>query len=223
MLRRQTGFTLMEVLLVVALLALLVMLVFPDLRGTARGSQIDESEARLKALIAMTRAQAMNQTRRYCLTFRQDGSIRLSRQVDPVTAPHEFVPVREPWALREVLLPEVWVAALEPLPQGPAPILVEDDQIEFTQLESEPVPVSELEAPHQLYFEPDGTCPSMRWILRDETGRGRLVTLDGRTGRLTFEPLAVLPSKEAVRPARLPEADEEQEETDRPGRVGAAR
>ncbi len=217
MLRRQAGFTLFEVLLVAALLALLALLVFPDLRGTSRGGQLDESVARFKALIAMTRAEAMNQTRRYCLTFRQDGSIRLSRQRDPLTAPHEFLPVREPWALREVLLPEVWVAALEPLPQGPAPILVQDDQIEFTQIESEPVPVTELEAPHQFFFEPDGTCPSMRWILRDETGRGRLVTLDGRTGRLTAEPVATLSGRETVRPARLAEPDEE-EETDRPGR-----
>jgi type II secretion system protein H len=212
MLRRQAGFTLFEVLLVAALLALLALLVFPDLRGTSRGEQLDESVARLKALIAMTRAEAMNQTRRYRLTFREDGSIRLSRQRDPLTAPHEFVRVREPWALREVLLPEVWVAALEPLPQGPAPILVEDDEIEFTQLESEPIPVNELEAPHQLYFEPDGTCPSMRWILRDETGRGRLVTLDGRTGRLTFEPAETLSSREAVRPPRLPDLDDEEDE-----------
>jgi type II secretion system protein H len=216
MLRRQAGFTLFEVLLVAVLLALLALLVFPDLRGTSRGEQLDESVARLKALIAMTRAEAMNQTRRYCLTFRQDGSIRLSRQRDPLTAPHEFVRVRAPWALREVLLPEVWVAAIEPLPQGPAPILVQDDRIEFAQLESEPVPVTELEAPHQLYFEPDGTCPSMRWILRDETGRGRLVTLDGRTGRLTAEPAAVLSGRETVRPGRLAEPKEE-DETDRLG------
>lgn len=215
--RRQAGFTLFEVLLVVALLALLTLLVYPDLRGTSRGEQLDESVARLKALIAMARAEAMNQTCRYCLTFREDGSIALSRQRDPLSAPHEFVRVREPWALREVLLPEVWVAALEPLPQGPAPILVEDDEIEFTQLESEPVPVTDLEAPHELYFEPDGTCPSMRWILRDQAGRGRLVTLDGRTGRLTSEPVASLPGKEVVRPARLPERDE-QEEANRPGR-----
>jgi prepilin-type N-terminal cleavage/methylation domain-containing protein len=56
---RQRAFSLLELLLVISLLALLLVFVYPDLKGNMRRRSLIESANNLRALIAMTQAQAM--------------------------------------------------------------------------------------------------------------------------------------------------------------------
>ncbi len=203
--RARRAVTLIELLIVIVLIGVLAAFLWPDFGILMRSEQLDESAQRNKALIGMCRAQAMNESRRYRVTLLPDGRMLLSRQRDPLLAPEEFVQVDEGWARVEWLLEDVWVAAVLPLPDGPPPLNVEDDKIEFFEIQEFPEP---LENPFNIEFEADGTCTSLRWVLRDESGHGRELTLDGRLGHVTVVELPPMTADEIERPAAQPEYDD---------------
>lgn len=210
----QRGFTLFEVLLVIVLLAAIAGLAWPSLTGASKRGQITESASRMKSLVSMLRASAMNDSRRYRMTIRQDGSVVIRRQLDAIRAPQVYVPVRENWAQTEPLLPEVWVDEIVRLPDGPPPIIVEDDQIEFTEnLLKDPLSVREIGEDVDVNFEPDGVSGSLRWILRDSAGRGAQLTLDGRLGRVTIEEAPIMSEDEVKRPPPLDPRQLQEEES----------
>lgn len=212
--RTRRGLTLLEVVIVIALLGVLAALVWPDLSSWQGSAQLEESGSRLKALVGMCRAQSMLEARRYRLRFRVDGSLRLSRQLDPILAPQTFVKVRDTWTRQPFLLEDVWVEAVLPLPEGPPPIEVEDELIEFDEFSEEPIPVTELEQAVDVYFEPDGVSGSARWILRSTDGRGLRMTLDGRLGRVVIEPAERVERESLERPDPLPEEEEQPTEAE---------
>ena len=205
---RARAFTLFEVLLVITLLGLLAALVWPDFAASRRSAELDESALRFKALLGMCRAQAMNESRRYRIVFHTDGTIEVRRQLDPLVAPHVYVPARAPWARTDVLQESVWVESLLLLPEGPPPLLVEDETIEFVEFDEEPQRVEEREADFELDFSPDGVSPSLRWVVRASDGRGVRLTLDGRLGRLEIVPTERL-EQDARRPEPRPVKDDE--------------
>ncbi len=191
--------------MVVAILGLLAALLWPDFWQFQRSGQLDESVRRMRSLVGLTRAHAMSETRTYRLLIRRDGSLRLERQLDPVLAPETFVRVRSTWARVAVLQPEVWIESVTPLPEGPAPIDIVDDQIEFPELDEQVIAVEELDKPEVIEFRPDGTSDSLRWTLRAADGRGVRLTLDGRLGRVSVEPVERLDPDELRRPEPLEE------------------
>ncbi len=211
-LRGTRAFTLMEVLLVVVLLAMLAAIVWPNFEAIGQSDRIDESVQRQKALIGMCRAQAMNETRRYRITLKPDGSLQLSRQKDPLTAPETYVLVGDGWADVEWLLKDVWVDAVLPLPLGPPPLNVQDEQFQLSEEELIP---ARLEQAYHIEFEPDGSSSSALWVLRDVRGQGRQITLDGRLGRIDVAPLEPLPEDEVSRPTATGSEDEAPLETER--------
>lgn len=204
----RAAFTLLELLLVVSLIGVLVAFAWPDFSRAASGESLKESARRLQALVSMCRAEAMNETRTYRIRTRPDGSVRVLCQADALKAPHLYITPPVGWARQQILLSDVWVEGVQLLPEGPPPIRIIDEQLEFPEVEIEPVPVVELPAALDLDFAPDGTCNSLRWVLRDERGSGLLVTLDGRFGRVKIEDWTAVPEGEIRRPEALPEEDE---------------
>ncbi len=201
---RRRAFTLLEVLLVVGVLVVLLGLALPDFSGALSAEQLPESGARCKALLSMCRAQAMNESRRYRVWIRPDGSIKALRQLDPLGAPHEYIPISDDWGRELVLLDDVWVDAVQPLSDGPPPLLVDDDEIEFSEVEDEPVSIATFDEGVTVEIAPDGTSNSLRFVLRDASGRGIELTLDGRLGRVTTTPLEPVEASTLQRPAALP-------------------
>ena len=63
------GFTLLELMLVLGMLALLAIFVVPNLRSPIERSYLPESGERLRALITLTRANAMLDGLRYRIRF----------------------------------------------------------------------------------------------------------------------------------------------------------
>lgn len=199
------AFTLLEVLLVVSILAMLAMFTWPTFEGAAERARLDESVRRLKTLVAMCRAEAMSETRCYRITLRLDGSIKLRRQLDPITYPHVYVPVQKDWANLAFMLDGVWVESICLLPDGPPPVEVEDELKTFDHMERdfEPIDIEDFEQPIDITFNPDGTSRSLRWLMRDDTGRGFQLTLDGRVGRLAVEELPALKPGEVEPPPAI--------------------
>lgn len=205
MLRRRAAFTLLEVLLVIVMLGVLAALTWPDLAGLTRTERLDESARRLKTTVAMARAEAMSQSRRFRLSLRQDGTVRLTRQLDPLKSPQTFVRVREAWARVPLTLEGAWIEGVLDLPSGPPPINVEDELIEFAEFLEVPVKVADLPSPLEINFEPDGTSNSARWVLRDALGRGLQMTLDGRLGRVIVEEVERIDPDQIERPPKIEE------------------
>ena len=197
---RRRAFTLLEVLLVIVLLGVLFAITLPSFTSTIDYEQLNESALRMKAMIGMCRAQAMNESRRYRVIFEVDGTVRLERQLDPIYAPHVFMPVREMWAQTPPLLERVFVEAVLDLPDGPPPFDIQDELVEFEDIIEEPVLVSDLENALLVEFEPDGQCDSVQWVLRDIGGRGVKMTLEGRLGRVRIEEAETIAEDEVTRP-----------------------
>jgi type II secretory pathway pseudopilin PulG len=214
--------TLLEVLLVVSLLAVLAAFAWPNFEGAHRAQHLNESAARLRALVAMCRAEAMNESRIYWIVIRADGSLQVRRQLDPLTAPHLYVPVQVDWARQAFLLDDVWVESVVPLLEGPPPVVIKDEVLQPTE-EKEPelIPVQQFEEPIFIEFQPDGTSDSLRWVLRDALGSGVQMTLDGRLGRVTLLPVEALREDAVERPPALKDNPKEEAEVQvAPGRSG---
>ena len=206
---RQRGFTLLEMLLVVVLLGVIAAFAWPDFSSSKQAAHLEESARRLRSVISMCRAEAMNEARRYRVEVRLDGSIRMSRQLDPLKAPHIQVRVGAGWARLAKLQPDVWVEAVQVLPEGPPPILIVDEELRFPEMEIEPILVAELEEPVAIEFAPDGSTNSLRLILRDERGNAALVTLDGRLGRVKIESWPSVPADDVQRPEPIDAEEDE--------------
>ena len=202
------GFTLLEVLMVIALLAVLLAFAWPDFAAASAGEQLKESAQRMRALIAMCRAEAMNETVCYRIKIRLDGGVRVHRQADALKAPQLYITPRAGWAHQDMLLDDVWVEAVQDLPEGPPPIQIIDEQLEFPEMAIEPQRIEEFERPCEINFEPNGNCNSLRWVLRDARGQGLLMTLDGRLGRVTLGEWPAVSLADLQRPPRLPEEEE---------------
>jgi hypothetical protein len=202
------GFTLLELLLVITLLGALFAIVWPDFESASRSRHLEESAERMRTLVAMCRADAMNETVRYRIKIRLDGGVRVLRQADPLKAPHLYIRPRVGWAQTAFLLDDVWVEALQVLPDGPPPIRIVNERLEFPEMEIEPVAIEEVGVPVEIDFEPDGTCKSLRWVLRDTHGFGLLLTLDGRLGGVTIEDWPFVPPEQLRRPDPQPEEEE---------------
>lgn len=196
--------TLIEVLLVIVIVGVLAGMILPNFAGVSDKEQLEESARRIRAMLAMCRAQAMNNAVQYRAEIQQDGRFKLLRQVDPLVAPNEFRLVRESWADQEFPLPRVWVESVQELPDGPTPILLEDELEIVDELIVDPVPITDLESPLVLDFRPDGESTSAEWTLRHQDGRGLKMVLDGRVGRVTVEPVEPLNPDEVSMPERIP-------------------
>ncbi len=194
------AFSLLELLMVIALLGLIAFVAFPDFQDASRSDRLEESARRFESLLAMCRAEAMNESRTYRIEVNNDGSLWTTAQVDPLTRPSAYEKVKAPWALTEVLLDEVWVEAVQPLPEGPPPIRIVDEKLEFPKVEAELTKVEELETPAALEFTPDGKTRSARWLLRHADGGGLMLTLDGRLGKLNIESVDKLALSDVKRP-----------------------
>ncbi len=206
----QPGFTLLEMLLVISLLGIVVAFAWPDFSAATRAERLQESARRMEALVSMCRAEAMNESRRYRIMVRPDGSVRTMSQLDGIKAPHVYTKVHAGWAMTEVLLDDVWVAAVQELPEGPPPIRIVDEHLQFPETKVEPIAIEEFEQDVTIDFEPDGSSNSLRWVLRDIQGRALLITLDGRLGRMTVEGWEPIPPEEVQRPKSVEEDETEE-------------
>lgn len=110
---RRGGFTLIEVMLVVALLVLLMALAWPAFDKRIYAAQLPESAENVRAALRMARASAGLNARRYRLRWEVETQQPvIEYEVDPVREPGRWDPCTEGWATDPLLLGDVNVVSI---------------------------------------------------------------------------------------------------------------
>ena len=116
------AFTLLEVVLALALVLLLAGAVMVSFQGVFRDTQMRESTTRLTTLLLAARAEAANAGRRLRLTFDStSGQPALEVESDPLGAPGVFQPFGSTWVELARLENGIYVARCELTDAGPQP------------------------------------------------------------------------------------------------------
>lgn len=176
------GFTLLEVLLVIGLLAVLAVAVAPNLMGSLTRQRLPKSAGQMRSLLQLTRANAMLDGKRFRLRFpREDELDDVGTEVQPIVeceeepfkAPGIYVPVDAVWARGETLLKGVWCArarqgkpTVEQLLENVDKVKEELDEREKEEDVFYQEFMEDFEEDYPpLVFEPDGTSEWFTFII----------------------------------------------------------
>lgn len=201
-----TGFTLIELVLTVALLLLLVGAAVFNFNSAQRGSQLDEGAGQLESLFRYARAQAASTGRLVRVSFGGDAEVTASGtntalpaagiqvvwEPDPLGAPGTFQPLREAAPFTDRLNEMVQfrpVVTLEVGLDGLTTTNPADSALPPSGAEAKAMAASPDEAalthPRPIVFYPDGSSDSRELILvsLDQEDRRQLqLSLTGITG-----------------------------------------
>lgn len=141
------GFTLLEVLLALALFVILAAMAWPLMQAQIVAAELPESASRVRSLLYMTRSSAMLEHRRHRIRFMPDEQQPVIEiEPDPIVEPGLFIPVDYAWAEEPALLADIEVHRV--LPGRPAymrPVSVSEEGA-VDPLEAEPVDEEETSA-----------------------------------------------------------------------------
>lgn len=200
---RRRAFTILELTLTILIFGLIMMFVMPDLNADWKRRSLVESADRLRALIAMAHAKAMEDGRKYRIMFpgAPDPNDKYAKdevdipdqtlqpevewQPDPMVNPEWFDRNWSDWAVDTFLQPGTRCVAV--FPGRPNFDISPQSDIAGPS-------VTEGWAPfHRVTFNPDGTADWATFVLTDlpydaeptaaDVGRIINVIVDGRTGQ----------------------------------------
>ena len=102
--RRARGFTLLEILIVLALLVLLAGISWPAMHARLMHSQLPEAADRFRSLMYLARAEAMREHRRFRIRF-EPGSQQpiVEPEMDPIAAAGVYLLVADDWTVGSAL------------------------------------------------------------------------------------------------------------------------
>jgi hypothetical protein len=167
--------------------------VAPALYFALAGEQLPESARQLRALIQLTRANAMYEGRRYRVRFPEDdeidgqgGQIQPIVEVerDPLTFPEVFTPVRASWAEEATLKRGIRCARVRLGKPTVDLLLGRSGAAEYERAQEEELERA-LEVDFEsgfppLVIEPDGTCDWVTYLLTDAPLDEDVVDVDPR-------------------------------------------
>ena len=170
------AFTLLEMTLVIGILAVIAAMAVPALMREIQRARLPESAKRLRSLVAMVRAHAAYDCKRYRIRFPDEeneekdhlGGDRqpiIECEEDPFEDPEVFIRVTAPWAIGTTLLEEVWCAEVRlgrPTAAG-----IRESREGRSKIEDELEELFEEFEPERppLEIEPDGTSEWATFVL----------------------------------------------------------
>ncbi len=209
---RRQAFTLVELMLVLAILAVMAYFAVTNFQNPLRRGALPESAERFRSLISMTRANAMLGGLRYRIRFLTEddeefdelpASQRLQPYVEfenePIDYPGEYVAVAASWAQQRVFLGDVWCYDIrigEPTFEA-VELEVEEQEFDDEEDRKEEFGLDRDDS-WALVLNPDGTSEWMTWRLvntpYDGFDEGNLeeyeqlsVIFDGRLGTIFLQ------------------------------------
>jgi prepilin-type N-terminal cleavage/methylation domain-containing protein len=109
------GFTLLEIILVVGLLALLAAMAWPLMETHMRASALPDSAERLRAALVMARCDAMMLNRKVRVRFAPlEQHPYFEFEIDPLNQPEVYEPLIQDWADERLMLDQVQVFQVLP-------------------------------------------------------------------------------------------------------------
>jgi prepilin-type N-terminal cleavage/methylation domain-containing protein len=180
--RRPLGFTLLEVLLAIALVVVLVSLVVGAFSGLYESEQLGEGSRKLDSVLRMARADAASQGRRVRMAF------------DPQTLQPSIVWEPKPLEEPGVFVPYTGAGWAAGLPNDLVRVRrcqrIKDSAVQTSAFKREEEPQSaDGKVLHYITFYPDGTCDSaiveLAGLADSELRIGR-IDIEGATGTFTL-------------------------------------
>lgn len=183
---RNAGFTLVELLLVVMILATTAALVAPSFRGFYAGRQLADAAARLSVLLRRARTKAATEQLRVRLNIDPDSRIYwLTVEADPFEAPGAFVPPGDAWGRRFTLPNGVQLSRVTIDGEDVEPVAFES-----TSAASASAWTPKSESAYRIAFEPGGAAPDAVitiTLASAENENAMQVRLRGLTGEVRIE------------------------------------
>ncbi len=202
--RRRNGFTLVELLLVVGLMATIAAIVIPNFARQIQGEELPASANQLRSLLTIISANASFDGKRYRIRFPTEDETdalggkqqpRIEREDDPIHDPEVFDLVTDPWAIGNTLIGDIRCAEVRL--EKPTIESLQDlqsrgrsDVADVLADREELKDFAPLFPP--LYIEPDGTSEWAVFVLTDAPPEAQYdeledfkrieVILEGQTG-----------------------------------------
>lgn len=175
----RSGFTLIELMVVLTLIAILTAAIVPEMRGSLEGTLLRSSSRKLVEILALanSRAVSRNETHRVYFDI-QKGHFQLERQAGRSARPVGFFPVQDISATAGELDPRI-ALELRPSP-GVSP---SDAPIARPSTTSRPNPKASPPT-HSISFQPDGTTDAIDLVLHDRSGHQVILRLNPITARI---------------------------------------
>jgi prepilin-type N-terminal cleavage/methylation domain-containing protein len=177
---RRAGFTLLEVLLALTLVALLVGAGVIALASLRTGRQLEEGAWRFETMLRMARADAARHGRRLRLRFDGEGGAwQVLWESDPIARPGLFDDYAS--CVWRDSVPEGLVRVVRCELQGPS-------AYQTLVLQGAREPAAGAAALDAVTFYPDGSCDAAEIELADRDGkdvRTAVIAIDGLTGTVT--------------------------------------
>lgn len=172
------AFTLVELLLTLAMLALLAGVVVVNLAGVRRSRTFDEGLDRFATTLRLLRAEAAARGQRYRLRVDPETELLVvEREPEPLEAPGEFAAAPE--GVWQAYLPGDSLRVVRCELTGSSAYRLGTASGSQASRDDEP--------PGEVMFYPDGSCDFARFVLlaRDVADpRGAVVELNGLTGKV---------------------------------------
>lgn len=179
---RRTGFTLLELLLVLALAATVLALVLPAVQGPLRRQRLIAAAGELRVELGRVRNDAVRQGRMYTMSLEVEGNRFNALPYDaagssgPMSEASLSATSMAGAAEFDDASQSAGVIRSGKLPEG-----IVFESVDVVLDDASPSADEPADAP-QLYFFPDGTTSDALIVLRSERDRAVSVTLRGITG-----------------------------------------
>jgi prepilin-type N-terminal cleavage/methylation domain-containing protein len=173
------AFTLVEIVLVMALIVLLAGISIINWKGMLQGRVLEEGASRMETALRMARAEAANQGKRLQIVFDADGRTFLNWEPDPLGSPGVFADYA--MCTWKQFLPADNIRVIRSAYVGSSTYRTAAADTGSGSGGADEVPMA------PITFEPDGSSDSVeiRMAMTDGSeARQAVVTLDGLTGRI---------------------------------------
>lgn len=174
--QRRHGFTLVELMIVIVMMAILSALIVPEMKGTLEGELLHSTSRKLMQAtgIAYRQSVTSNQPHRLRVDTSR-GRFQIERRATSDESPTGFVPLEGVTGAKGKLDRRIQIEIAE---------VTEESDEEVVEMESADAPEERGKVSDAILFKPDGTAEKREIRLRDRQGFGVALRLNPITSRV---------------------------------------